>query len=74
VQVIEADEAFQDEWVAHHDGIAETTLVTKTNSWYMGSNVDGKPRRLLSYIGGVGAYRQKCDEVASSGYAGFSFR
>ena len=28
---------------------------------YMGSNVEGKPRRLLSDIGGVGAYRQKCD-------------
>ncbi|KMO30573.1 flavin-containing monooxygenase [Methylobacterium aquaticum] len=74
LQVIEADEAFQDEWVAHHDAIADTTLVTKTNSWYMGSNVDGKPRRLLSYIGGVGAYRQRCDEVAASGYAGFRFR
>jgi acetone monooxygenase len=46
--------------------------VTKTNSWYMGSNVEGKPRRLLSYIGGVGTYRTKCDEVASSAYPGFT--
>jgi hypothetical protein len=37
----------------------------------MGSNVEGKPRRLLSYIGGVGQYRQKCEEVAAKGYAGF---
>ncbi|MDP4027097.1 NAD(P)/FAD-dependent oxidoreductase [Methylobacterium sp. NEAU 140] len=74
LHVIEADEAFQDEWVEHHDGIAAATLVTKTNSWYMGSNVEGKPRRLLSYIGGVGTYRQKCDEVAASGYSGFSLR
>ena len=48
--------------------------MVKTNSWYMGSNVEGKPRRLLSYIGGVGAYRQKCDEVAASGYEGFAMR
>jgi hypothetical protein len=27
---------------------------------------------LLSYIGGVGAYRQKCDAVAASGYEGFA--
>jgi cyclohexanone monooxygenase len=26
----------------------------------------------MPYIGGVGAYRQKCDEVAASGYEGFA--
>ncbi|OAF11372.1 flavin-containing monooxygenase [Bradyrhizobium neotropicale] len=72
LSVIEPTKETQDAWVAHHDEIANTTLVTKTNSWYMGSNVEGKPRRLLSYIGGVGTYRQKCDEVASSAYPGFA--
>jgi acetone monooxygenase len=38
----------------------------------MGSNVEGKPRRLLSYIGGVGNYRSRCDEQAAQGYPGFS--
>jgi acetone monooxygenase len=72
LSVIEPMKETEDAWVAHHDEIANTTLVTKTNSWYMGSNVDGKPRRLLSYIGGVGPYRRKCDEVASSAYPGFA--
>jgi hypothetical protein len=35
------------------------------------SNVPGKPRRGLSYTGGVGTYRQKYNEVAASGYEGF---
>ena len=70
--VIEPTEKAQDDWVTHHDETAEATLVTKTHSWYMGSNVDGKPRRLLSYIGGVGTYREKCIEVAESGYSGFT--
>ena len=26
---------------------------------------------VLSYIGGVGQYRDKCDEVARNGYSGF---
>jgi len=26
----------------------------------------------MPYAGGVGAYRQKCDEVAAAGYEGFS--
>ena len=61
----------QDEWVQHHDDTANATLMMKTNSWYTGANIDGKPRRLLSYIGGVGNYRRICDEVKDSDYAGF---
>jgi cation diffusion facilitator CzcD-associated flavoprotein CzcO len=72
--VCESTSEAEDAWVAHHEEIASQTLVVKTNSWYMGSNVEGKPRRLLSYIGGVGAYRQKCDEAAAAGYAGFAMR
>lgn len=63
----EAEEA----WVRHHDETAGATLIAKTNSWYLGSNVPGKPRRVLSYTGGVGTYRRKCDEVAAGGYPGF---
>ena len=72
-RVIEPSRELQDAWVAHHDETANATLVVKTDSWYMGSNVPGKPRRLLSYIGGVGNYRSRCEEVAASGYAGFVF-
>jgi len=70
--VIEATKEFEDNWVKHHDETAAATLVVKTDSWYMGSNVDGKPRRLLSYIGGVGNYNHQCDELAANGYQGFA--
>lgn len=72
LKVIEPTKDAEDGWVAHHDEIANATLIAKTNSWYLGSNVEGKPRRVLSYCGGVGAYRQKCDEVAANGYPGFA--
>ena len=62
----------EDEWVRHHDEIANATLLTKTDSWYMGSNIPGKPRRLLSYAGGVNVYKQACDEAKASGYPGFN--
>jgi acetone monooxygenase (methyl acetate-forming) len=74
LKVCEPTKEAEDQWVEHHEETAAPTLVVKTNSWYMGSNVKGKPRRLLSYIGGVGTYRQKCDAVAASGYAGFAIR
>ena len=71
-KVIEPTVERQDEWVEHHDELANGTLVVRTNSWYMGSNVEGKPRRLLSYIGGVGPYKKRCDEVTESQYRGFA--
>lgn len=72
LNVVEPTKDTEDGWVAHHDETANATLIAKTNSWYLGSNVEGKPRRVLSYCGGVGAYRQKCDEVAAGGYQGFT--
>jgi len=71
---IEATEAAQAEWVQHVADVGALTLFPKANSWYMGANVPGKPRVFLPYIGGVGAYRQKCDEVAANGYSGFTLR
>lgn len=70
--LIEPTAEAEDDWVRHHDETADANLISRTNSWYTGSNVPGKPRRVLSYTGGVGTYRSKCDEVANGGYAGFS--
>ena len=71
LQVMEPSRETEDRWVAHHDETAAANLISKTTSWYLGSNVPGKPRRVLSYTGGVGAYRKICDEVAAKGYEGF---
>ena len=68
--VIEPTLEKQDEWVALCEEQASETLLVKTESWYMGANIEGKPRRLLGYLG-VGDYHAICDEVKSSGYAGF---
>ena len=71
---IEATEAAQAEWVEHVAEVGSLTLFPRANSWYMGANVPGKPRVFLPYVGGVGVYRQKCDEVAANGYEGFTLR
>ena len=70
--VIEPTAEGEEAWVQHHDETANATLIAKTNSWYTGSNVPGKPRRVLSYTGGVGTYRAKCQEAADKGYEGFA--
>jgi cation diffusion facilitator CzcD-associated flavoprotein CzcO len=62
----------EDEWMAHVAEVANSTLFPEANSWYMGANIPGKPRVFMPYLGGVGPYRQKCDEVAFKGYEGFA--
>lgn len=49
------------------------TLFPLANSWYMGDNIPGKPRRMLAYVGGLPAYRTRCDQIAADGYSGFVF-
>jgi acetone monooxygenase len=68
---IEPTKSIQDQWVKYHDDIANSTLIAKTDSWYMGSNVPGKQRRMLSFAGGVVTYHQNCEELGVRGYPGF---
>jgi cyclohexanone monooxygenase len=68
---MEANKEAEDKWVAHVNEVAHTTLYPQANSWYMGANIPGKPQIFMPYIGGVGAYRQICNDVAAKGYEGF---
>jgi cyclohexanone monooxygenase len=68
---MEATKQAEDKWVAHVNEVAAATLYPQANSWYMGANIPGKPRIFMPYIGGVGPYRQICNEVAAKGYDGF---
>ena len=63
--------AAEDAWVQHTNEVADGTLYPLANSWYMGANIPGKPRVFMPYVGGVTAYKKKCDEVAAKGYEGF---
>jgi cation diffusion facilitator CzcD-associated flavoprotein CzcO/acetyl esterase/lipase len=71
---IEPTEAAQAGWDRHCADCAAITLHPLADSWYMGANVEGKPRTLYPYIGGVDRYRKACDEVAAAGYLGFERR
>jgi cyclohexanone monooxygenase len=71
-KTIEATPEAQKDWVEHTYEVGSQTLYPLANSWYMGANVPGKPRVFLPYIGGVGPYREKCDEIVRNGYEGFA--
>jgi cyclohexanone monooxygenase len=69
--LIEADPNAEGAWVEHVRDVANGTLHVQANSWYMGANIPGKPRVMLPYVGGLGAYTGICNDVAAEGYRGF---
>ena len=50
---------------------SDVRFIRWQNSWYVGANIPGKPRVFMLYVGGVAAYKKKCDEIAARGYEGF---
>src|SRR6516165_10765756 len=72
--IIEATDEAQDQWVDHVNESINATLIPHTNSWWMGDNILGKPRAVMSYLGpeGFGGYARKCEEIAANNYQGFA--
>jgi cyclohexanone monooxygenase len=73
LELIEPTAEAEEEWTDHAQEVAYATLFPESATWYMGANIPGKPQVFLPYLGGVGPYRQKCDEVAANDYEGFAF-
>jgi cyclohexanone monooxygenase len=71
IATIEPEPEAQTQWVSHVNEVADRTLYPRADSWYTGSNVPGKPRVFMPYVGGIANYRRICDDVAAAGYRGF---
>jgi cyclohexanone monooxygenase len=69
---IEASAEAEAAWVDHVAEVGNRTLFPRAKSWYMGANVEGKPRLFMPYVGGVAVYREICADVAREGYRGFT--
>jgi prephenate dehydrogenase len=71
--VVEASAQAEDQWMATISALAEKSLMPKANTWYVGANVEGKPRVFSLYSGGFHKYREICETMVAEGYRGFSF-
>jgi cation diffusion facilitator CzcD-associated flavoprotein CzcO len=71
---IEAKQDAQEAWVEHVNEVAKATLFYEAKSWYLGSNIPGKTRVFMPYVGGHLVYKKRCDDVARDGYKGFELR
>ncbi|WP_454624674.1 flavin-containing monooxygenase [Bradyrhizobium cenepequi] len=69
--VIDVEEAAERAWREEVDAVANRTLLAKANSWYVGANIEGKPRVFLPYAGGMTEYTAMCERIVAEGYRGF---
>ena len=72
ISAIEATQSAEDDWVAHNDAVADDHMRNSCSSWYVGGNIEGKPRVFMPYVGGFPLYVEKCNEVATQNYLGFA--
>jgi len=68
---IEPVQGDEDAWVEHVTDVSTVSLRSTCSSWYVGTNIPGRPRVFMPYIGGFPVYVQKCNEVMSGGFEGF---
>ena len=71
VTEIEATEEAERAWWRHVQDVGFQGLKAATDSWYVGANIEGKPRTFLPYNGGFPEYCEKCEQVAENDYEGF---
>jgi cation diffusion facilitator CzcD-associated flavoprotein CzcO len=62
----------EEAWGNEVSAIANATLFPRTDSWWMGANIPGKPRYFSAYLGGS-LYYQRIADVAATAYTGFVF-
>lgn len=73
---IEPASESEQRWVQQVNKVADGTMFTapSCNSWYLGANIEGKPKIFMPYVGGFPQYRAHCETEANEGYPGFSLQ
>ncbi|MEC7388814.1 MAG: NAD(P)/FAD-dependent oxidoreductase [Pseudomonadota bacterium] len=70
-KTIEPIISFEDDWVEHVTEVSKVSLRSTCSSWYVGANIEGRPRVFMPYIGGFPIYVDRCNDVMTRGYEGF---
>jgi cyclohexanone monooxygenase len=64
----------EEEWTKHVAEAGANILRTKADSWFVGANIPGKARALLTAPDSAPAMRAKRAEVVANGYEGFALQ
>jgi hypothetical protein len=68
---MEPTRAAEAAWTEHNTELAEETLYTTVDSWYMNENVLDKPTMFTPYPGDVDRYQDTIEEVTTKDYEGY---
>ena len=71
VTAIEPTEEAEEAWSQETQAKVAGSIFEQADSWQFGSNVPGKPRRFLLWLGGLTAFRERCAAAAEADYEGF---
>jgi cyclohexanone monooxygenase len=69
---IQPTQLAEDDWTQHMIDGGENILRTQADNWFVGANIPGKARFLLTAPDTAPVMRAKRAEVASGGYTGFN--
>ncbi|HWH97589.1 MAG TPA: NAD(P)/FAD-dependent oxidoreductase [Pseudolysinimonas sp.] len=61
-RTIEVSTELEDRWNDAVDAAYARTLIPQTDSWWMGANIPGKPRRPVAFAGGFPTYKTQVEE------------
>lgn len=70
---VEAGLSAEDAWMERVRALAANTLLMKAKTWWVGSNVKGKPQGMLMFTGGFHKYREACEAIVADGYRDLVF-
>ncbi|TCP95869.1 cyclohexanone monooxygenase [Sphingomonas sp. PP-F2F-A104-K0414] len=71
LDVADVTPAAVEKWGSVCNELYDHSLYSKNDSWYNGSNIAGKPKVCMMYVGGAPTYRQICDDEGDAGYPNF---
>ncbi|MCO6188469.1 NAD(P)/FAD-dependent oxidoreductase [Rhizobium sp. L1K21] len=73
LDAFEVTKEAEDRWMDEVFRLAEPSLIRKAQTWWVGSNVKGKPTGLSMYVGGFANYRAHCMAAKNNGYSDLVF-
>ncbi|KAJ5239851.1 hypothetical protein N7468_004470 [Penicillium chermesinum] len=73
LETIEPTPEAEEEWRRKIVESGENTLFAETDSWWTKSNIPGKKKELLTYIGGIPQYEAECRATLDS-WEGFEVK
>jgi cation diffusion facilitator CzcD-associated flavoprotein CzcO len=71
---LNTDSETEKAWKEQVEMIGNKSLIPFTDSEYIGTNIPGKPKEMLNYLGGLVMYTQQMKQLLDSKFAGFELQ